>query len=512
MLGREKVLSVLDRVKLWWSGVVTKGYGATINAHRGRVLAAIIIAYLVLGTLYALLTPPWQVPDEPAHYNYVRYLATHGRLPVLQMGDYDQAYLSEITSRRFDPALSIDPIRYEFHQPPLYYVLLVPLYLAFGGALLPLRLFSVFIGGAVPLLAYAIGKSLFPRHAWLSLGTAAFVAFIPQHLAMVAGVENDVLAESLLGGILLSLVVWLQQEGVGSWWRLAGIGVLVGLGLLTKTTAYIALPLALLAVVLKAVHHRLGRRSAMLATVALMLPALLIGMPWFVRNALVYGGFDILGLRRHAQVVEGQLRTAEWIARHGWMALPGEFIRTTFRSFWAQFGWMAVPIDGRIYTALGVLSGAAALGFVFWLIDRQATGERASPAAVLLATSAMLTLVGYLGYNLSFYQAQGRYLFPALIPIGLAWTLGLRKVLERENALTIAALLALAAMLGGVRILTKTCGDKWRVLIDAVATAFFASGAMPGWLGELPFVVSYVLMAALCVVCPFWFIVPYLAP
>ncbi len=476
------------------------------------LLVLVVVVYLALGTLYAALTPPWQVPDEPAHYNYVRYLATHGRLPVLRPGDYDQEYLSEITTRRFDPGLSIDPIRYEFHQPPLYYLVLLPVYLLFGGSLLPLRLFSVVIGVFVLLLAYAVGRLLFPEHAWPALGTAAFVAFVPQHLAMTAGVENDVLAEAILGGVLLSLLAWLREEGDGSRWRLLGTGALIGLGLLTKTTAYIALPLALLAVALKAAWRRIGVRSAMGAMAALLLPALLLVMPWFVRNAVVYGDMDVLGLRRHAQVVEGQLRTAEWIARHGWGALPGEFLRTTFRSFWAQFGWMAVPVDRRIYTALGVLSGVTTLGFVFWLIDRYADRGRVAPTALLLAASVAFTVVGYLGYNLSFYQAQGRYLFPALIPIGLAWTLGLHKALERENALVIAVLLALAALLGGVRILTRTCGDKWRVLIDAVAAAFFAGGAMSERMGRWLFVASYLFLALFAAICPFRFIVPYLMP
>jgi hypothetical protein len=33
------------------------------------LLPLIVFIYLVLGTLYAVYTPPWQAPDEPAHYN-----------------------------------------------------------------------------------------------------------------------------------------------------------------------------------------------------------------------------------------------------------------------------------------------------------------------------------------------------------------------------------------------------------------------------------------------------------
>ena len=87
------------------------------------LLAAIVLAYLAIATLYALYTPRWQVPDEPAHYNYVRYIAETRSLPVLREGDYDQAYLDTIKAQRFPPDLSVDPIRYESYQPPLYYLL-----------------------------------------------------------------------------------------------------------------------------------------------------------------------------------------------------------------------------------------------------------------------------------------------------------------------------------------------------------------------------------------------------
>ena len=54
---------------------------------RPRLILAVILGlYLALGILFAANTPPWQAPDEPAHYNYVRYLAEQGNFPVLHMG------------------------------------------------------------------------------------------------------------------------------------------------------------------------------------------------------------------------------------------------------------------------------------------------------------------------------------------------------------------------------------------------------------------------------------------
>jgi hypothetical protein len=61
----------------------------------------ILAAYLLVGTFYAVYTPRWQVPDEPAHYNYIAALAAGKGFPVLEPGDYDQQYLEQLKSEHF---------------------------------------------------------------------------------------------------------------------------------------------------------------------------------------------------------------------------------------------------------------------------------------------------------------------------------------------------------------------------------------------------------------------------
>ena len=139
--------------------------------------------------------------------------------------------------------------------------------------------------------------------------------------------------------------------------------------------------------------------------------------------------------------------------------------------------------------------------------------RRFPPAAgLLLACSALLTLVSYLGYNLSFYQAQGRYLFPALIPLSLAWSLGLRKALHPEGAATIGLTLALGTMLGAIQWLLHT-GSKWWVAVSGLGMVYVGMGrALPACMRNWLFAAPYLLLALLCVGSPFWFIIPYLAP
>jgi 4-amino-4-deoxy-L-arabinose transferase-like glycosyltransferase len=390
--------------------------------RKHALLWLLLAAYLVMGTLYAHYTPDWQAPDEPAHYNYVRQLAG-GALPLMEPGDYDQQYLETIVGSRFDPDLPISPITYEDWQPPLYYLLQTPVYQLTDGSLLAMRLLSVLLGAGVVVLTYFIGLALFPDQAWLALGAAVFVAFLPQHLAILSSVNNDSLAELIIAGLLLLMVVpWRPERRA---WYLLGLGVLLGAGLLTKATVYIMAP-----VVAGFLLVRYWGRWGELVRAGLLVfgPALLLGGLWWARNAVVYGDLDVLARQTHNEVVVGQPRTEEWIARYGLGETVRRFVSTTFNSFWGQFGWMAAPLPGWAYPPLALLSLAAAVGLgvalVRWSRVKDGTAVPWLSLAVLVATLLLTTGV-HVGYNLTFVQHQGRYLFPALVPLALGVSVGL---------------------------------------------------------------------------------------
>jgi len=483
------------------------------------LLPLIVLLYLVWGSLYAVYTPAWQAPDEPAHYNYARYVAEQHRFPMLKPGDYPAAYLEEIKAARFPPEMSIDPIRYEFHQPPLYYVLAVPVYALFGGALLPLRFLSVALGALLLLVIDWAVEAAIPQRPYLALAATAFVAFLPMHLAMTAAANNDTLAELLLATILLLAIRYLRQTVLPGNERLDSrllilLGITTGLGFVTKSTVYVALPLVLLAI---AARHLWLDRRAPPATATIrdatfyLLPALGLGLPWWLRNIALYGDSDFLGLKRHAQVVAGQLRTAEFVAQHGMGQLLRDFLLTSFRSFWGQFGWMGVLLDQRLYQFLAILSALALVGFLLWAA-RVGRRRGAYPgwqwaAAGLLLVSGLFTLASYGWYNTQFVQHQGRYLFPALVPLSLAVVLGWREVLRRERAWLMAGLL-----LGGAAVL-KLAGllPNWPLLMLVAAAAalavrrFVPSRCTP-WVQATP----YLVLVLADVASLFLFVVPQL--
>jgi 4-amino-4-deoxy-L-arabinose transferase-like glycosyltransferase len=521
------------------------------------ILLIIISLYLLIGVLYAVFTPAWQAPDEPAHYNYVRYLAEKGRFPVLHFGDYPHVYLEQIKAARFPPEMSIDPIRYEFWQPPMYYVLATPIYRLFQGALVSLRLLSVLLGAGVVMMAYAIALAIRPGDTTLALGAAAFVAFVPMHLTMMASVNNDALAELILAIVVLLLILLTrrptgQKQTSPRTSFLVLIGILLGLGLVTKATVYVAIPLALIALLLS------ERRPVPLVqhALALFVPALLIAIPWYVRNVAVYGWPDLLGTINHAAVVVGQLRTADYLSTVGWATYLRDFLTITFHSFWGQFGWMAVPMDRRVYLALALFSALVIVGFVLFvwrgkegktgrLEDRKVGNQKharqstnspdlpetqpsghpaiqssslpvfqpSSPPVVLIALWLVLTSLVYLYYNIWLVQFQGRYLFPMLIPIGLLTILGLREILSRRWVWIAAGICGLAAILIIIRGAFGNYLDKWGLLIAGGAALVLVvrrwlPSNLDGWILALPLAG----LAGLSIYSLFTFIVPYLSP
>ncbi len=414
------------------------------------LLATILIVYLILAGLYAVRTPDWQTPDEPAHYNYIAQIAKTGTTPIIERGDWDQAYLQQLLNQRFAPEYldKLDSVQYEDHQPPLYYLLATPIYLLSDGDLTTLRLFSAMFGLMIILAAYSTGSILFPQQPWLSLSGTAFVAFLPQHLHILASVNNDALGWAVVACTLAAIMAYLkdipyQEHSVQPW----HLGVLVGIGLLTKSTTYFMVGIVILAIVLKwlsahlqAVHQsaentfpeetRRDTYSLPLGVLlrrwlGFLLPALVLGSLWWLRNFDSYGFPDFLGLAAHDFVVVGQPRTADRIDLLGFSGYLRELMQTTFNSFWGQFGWMGVPMQPCIYTAIGLLGTVILSGLGINRNSPQTITSAQRNCWLILLSTILFSTLAFLYYNTEFQQYQGRYLFPMLIPLGVLFALGM---------------------------------------------------------------------------------------
>jgi hypothetical protein len=413
------------------------------------LLGLIILVEIILGVLYAVNTPRWEAPDEPAQYNYVRHVADTGTLPVLNPGDYDQTFLERIKSEKFPPTLSIDAIRYESYEPPLYYLLAAPVYLAARWAgfdvVIALRLFSIALGVLLLLLANRVFVLVFPASPFLAIAGVGFMATLPMHVAMNAAINADAFAEVLVALLLLVSLARTRGEMSDRRFVLLG-GIVYGLALLTSLKIY-ASGLLLVLSELAARRWRLEVRSLRLLLSVFGL-SLILSFWWFARNALLYGGGDIFGLARHDAVVTGQPTTVEWVAKYGLKNVLGDFFIITFKSFWAQFGWMGVLVNDRIYVGLFILTAVGILGAVLWIF--RMVRDRGQQAGVgrwtwaLLGAWLLVALLDHALYNLHYFQPQGRYLFPGLVPIAAFVVIGLYELFDKRHTRVIFALLYVA--------------------------------------------------------------------
>jgi 4-amino-4-deoxy-L-arabinose transferase-like glycosyltransferase len=383
---------------------------ATRNAERGTlfVLAFTLVAYLALAIGYATLTPIWQNPDEPAHFTYIAFVARTGGLPELTAGDWDSALLERLKNGRLQPGDSVDAIRYEAWQPPLFYLLAAPLVrigpLDDPAALVPrVRGFDIVLGALTLGVAYAAGREILNRQQAVAVPLA--MVGIPMFTAVSAAISADPLANLLSAAIVLVLLRALLQGINRSRWPL-GVGVLLGLGLLTKLALAIFVPLALIVVLVRSAK-KLRDCGVLIGS------AMVVVLPWTVHQVTTYGWADPLATSRHAAVVLDQPRfpglSPEYVAN---------FLTISFHSFWAQFGWMGVVAPDRLYLTYGLATLVALAGLV---LQRRRLGE---PAYVLLLATLAAAMLAYVGYNLTFEQPQGRYLFTALVPLCVLLVVG----------------------------------------------------------------------------------------
>lgn len=440
------------------------------NSTSYAILALIILGFLIIGGQYAARTPAWQNPDEPAHYNYIAQVADHGCCPVIEPSDWDAAELEALKSEGFPDDADLSGVTYEDWQPPVYYILASPIFNASKGDLFAVRLVSLVFGACAIAAAYWVVHRLFPRHQVLALATAVFVAFVPQHIAVLSSINNDSLALLELSILLVIAVgyvgnpTFIDYDGKlcpfdeSQRPHAAAMGGFLGLILITKLTP--VLPAAVIILLAIAWRWRIEGRSAQWLIEQLFWGfglGAIIGGTWWVRNITVYGFPDILGFDAHNTAVVGQPRTAEAVAESGQAAYWGDLLRTTYHSFFGQFGWMAVPMQPRDYLLIGAFLIWALIGLILlmtWFYNLWTLAPQQRAGVWILIATMVATILVFLYYNMTFVQFQGRYLFGMLIPLGLTvaaggwgWVLLLGRWIKGEGARRVIAWLPLVSVL-----------------------------------------------------------------
>ncbi len=492
----------------------TRHAGAAL-AHRvraipraGRVCFAIAF---VNAAIWGVVVPPFQVPDEIAHFGYAQYLAQTGRPPPqgarAQYSPEEQTTLEGLNfftvigyaGQRgiFTPAedralraiLATHPspvgeggTSTVTNQPPLYYALeAIPYWLSPSHDILfrlaLMRLLSALLAAGTVLAVFLFLRELMPRTPWAWTVGALAVAFQPTFNFIAAGVQGDNLL-FLTSALTFLALLRAYRRGL-TVRRGAAIGAAVAAGLLAKLTFIalvpgIALALALLA--WRALPEGRGRAlratavAVVVAAVPVALYALLNVTVWH-RGSPLAGGLAVASanaLPRGGAVTLRETLDYTWelYLPRLWFMHHAYFTEYPLWNTWldgsiGHFGWLDYTFPGWVYEdAQYLFYGLAALALV-GLARLRAAIRPLLAIFVCFAVMAvgLLGAIGYAGirYHLTtgYTFEQARYLFPLLVFYGLFIVLAARSLPARW-APVLGALLVVLAMAHGLFAETLT--------------------------------------------------------
>jgi len=386
--------------------------------RRGRgqplqwLVFAAMIAFVSLSLADVFLIPPGEGFDELAHYSYVSLLADEGRIPVIGQDSIDASWeerrtnfpepydaLGErMTYRAFfeqpddarREAFSVwygrpdEPIRFQQgtgsnwqgQHPPLYYLAMVPVYklsagLSIGYRLLWMRLVTVIIAcSSVVFFWLAWRAAATETQRRLALGVA-LAALMPSLVLDVARLGNDSLSMALAAALFWQLLA--LRTSRRPWLTVTIIGLLLGLGCLTKALFTAFAPGVIITVALIG-RHRARWRTVLVQFALVVLICVAIAGWWHLRSyrlyglwlatndALTYGTLPRVALSTFAflrQLCLGIIRAAAIYASCGtwsWVKVPLAW----YAPFGVLFVLVAVGIVRRFRSAF-LRSGEAAV-------------------------------------------------------------------------------------------------------------------------------------------------------
>jgi 4-amino-4-deoxy-L-arabinose transferase-like glycosyltransferase len=448
------------------------------------LLIGIIVVHILLAANYAVSTPYRQkgallgqgkprvindigAPDERQHVNYIRHLIAGKGLPVFNPKDPD-LYES-----------------YQSHQPPAFYVLgdvwcqlLGATHLDQKDDGLKLRALNVVLGAGTVAGVFFLAFWGF-RNPEVALAAAAFTAFLPMFTSLSGAVSNDPMLILLCTWILAVTALCLRE----SWTleRIAVIGVLTGLALLTKTTALAIVPVLILATFLpqeKDLPYEVQPDEPMSSALAgvdamrrpkpafqMMILAAVIALvmvgPWWYRNQNLYQ--DPLAIKAFNSAFTNSAQKSQIIAliqaENGggtgeisyWTDWVGWW---TSRSFFGVFGYMDIWMNERgtaftgaskngaapntLYRLLLAVTVLCVLGWMIALTKEE--WKETKSVQIMNAAFAVVILLLFLRFNMQYFQAQARYLYPAIGPIACGVAIGAYQLLGRFQRFAFPAL------------------------------------------------------------------------
>jgi 4-amino-4-deoxy-L-arabinose transferase-like glycosyltransferase len=462
---------------------ITSARVGTLPAiHPGDVLrrvprAAWICALVAClnAVCWSIVTPAFQVPDEPDHFAYVKQLAETGGLPssnaeqtsveetlgLIGLRYYQVRQQPEnrtIASQAEQRTLQQDLTKASqtgekgsaaagvaTAQPPLYYALeAIPYSIARGGTLLDrlqlMRLLSALMAGLTALFVFLFIREALPAERWAWTVGGLAVALAPL-LGFISGAVNP---DALLFAVSAAIFYCLARafrRGLSTGGAVA-IGSLTAIGFLTKLNFIglapgVLLGLLVLAIRAARVSGRSAYRSLALATGIGFSPVVL----FVAINAL--SNHPSLGLVSSAiDSTHGSvLADINYIWQFYLPRLPGTVndfpgLFTTrqlwFDGYVGLYGWLDTTFPGWVYNVALIPAGAIALLCVRALFEsrgvlRSRAAELGVYAVIAIGVMVLTGADSYRSFPLHTAEyAEPRYMLPMLALFGAMLALAAR--------------------------------------------------------------------------------------
>jgi len=236
-------------------------------------LVALLWLLLCANNLYRL--PPVVGFDSPAHLEYVSFVQTHQRLPLASDG-------------------------WEMYQPPLYYVLsacAIPLGRSAGWtdaeAAVP-KLISMIGGLLQVILVWWVLRIMFPDSVRARSAGLVLAAAMPMNLYMSQYPSNELMSVALVTASVV-LALRICRDDAATWGRYAILGGVLGLAMLAKHTAFLAVVVVLTVMAGRVAAGGVRRWRGVFGRVGVTAVTLLLVAGWFGYRNWAHFGNPLVG-------------------------------------------------------------------------------------------------------------------------------------------------------------------------------------------------------------------------
>jgi hypothetical protein len=442
----------------------------------GRLPTAAWLCALVAclnAVAWSLITPPFQVPDEPEHVAYVKQLAETGSLPSHE-GEFsleegialEQLKLQTVAEKPENQPISTSAQQHTLErilteaeqksepgspyagvaasQPPLYYALeTIPYTLGKGGTLLDrielMRLFSALLAGLTALFTYLFVREALPGARWAWLVGGLGVALVPLLGFMSGAVNPDAMLYSVTAALFYCLARGFRR---GLERRSAIVlGVVIAIGFATKLNFVGIAPGALLGLIALSMlaARRLGRAAYVSLAIALAIalsPAVVYVAAHIATGARPFGIVSSLFNSAHSPLqmlsYVWQLYLPRLPGMHGYFGGLFTTQQIWFKGYVGLYGWLDTTFPAWVYE-LALVPAVAIAGLCVrsLAVGRGALRARVLEVGVYLVIAVgLMAVIGWDSY-LSFPRegaeyGQVRYLLPLLPLLGVCLALAAR--------------------------------------------------------------------------------------